>query len=75
MRALVLGQWDEALVRFEDLLRIDPTTPHAHFYRGVALDRLGRRPEARRAYARCYFHDTVNRWDYCVRTQLAKKPS
>jgi len=70
MTALVEGDWPAALARFEAVLRIDPYSAHAHFYRAVTLAYLNRRRQARRAFRRCYFNDASGRWRPVVRKHL-----
>jgi len=70
MKALIRGDWPGSLIRFDALLRIDPYSAHAHFYRGVVLEHLRRARAAQRAFARCYYHDVSRRWDPLVRDRL-----
>ena len=46
------GQTGEALAEFETVLSLDPNYTVAYFQMGQALEKLGRREEARRVYER-----------------------
>src|SRR5262249_38826895 len=43
---------DEALRNADEAVRLNPNLSLTHYYRGQVLDQLGRRSEAREAYAR-----------------------
>jgi len=40
------GRYDEAIIKFERAIEIDPTNKEAWLYKGLSLDDLGRYPEA-----------------------------
>ena len=52
MLSISSGQFEKAIDRFEDLKRLDPKNPEAHFYLGYCLFELGKTEESKPYFQR-----------------------